>query len=123
MDGQQFLVENARRKARVDALVVEQLKEIFLFARAAAGDDGHIHPGSDRVQHLEIEAGADTIGVNAVQADLPRAMRHAPADPVQRIPAGILAPALGEHPELAVHPLHVRREHRTDCRISGPPPE
>ena len=31
MDGQQFLVENARRKASVDALVVEQLKEIFLF--------------------------------------------------------------------------------------------
>lgn len=30
MDGQQFLVENARRKASVDALVVEQLKEIFL---------------------------------------------------------------------------------------------
>ena len=111
MDGQQFLVENARRKARVDALVVEQLKEIFLFARAAAGDDGHIHPGSDRVQHLKIEAGADTIGVNAVQTDLPRAMRHAPADPVQRVPTGILAPTLGEHPELAVHPLHVRREH------------
>ena len=38
-------------------------------------------------------------------------MRHAPADPVQCIPAGVLAPALGEHPELAVHPLHVRREH------------
>ena len=120
MDGQQFLVENARRKASIDALVVEQLKEIFLFARAAAGDDGHIHPGSDRVQHLEIEAGADTIGVNAVQADLPRAMRHAPADPFQRVPAGILAPALGKHPELAVHPLHVDvyKRQLTGCSAS-----
>ena len=36
---------------------------------------------------------------------------HAPADPVQCIPAGVLAPALGEHPELAVHPLHIGREH------------
>ena len=68
-------MEDARRKARVDAFMMEQLEEVFLFARAAAGDDGHIHPGSDRVQHLKIEAGADTVGVNAVQADLPRAMR------------------------------------------------
>ena len=37
MDGQQFLVENARRKARVDAFMMEQLEEVFLFARAGPG--------------------------------------------------------------------------------------
>ena len=35
-NGEQFLVEDARRKARVDALVVEQFQKIFFFACAAA---------------------------------------------------------------------------------------
>ena len=38
-------------------------------------------------------------------------MGSAPADPVQRIPAGILTPAFGEHPELAVHTLHICGKH------------
>ena len=110
-DGQQLLVEDARRKACVDALVVEQLQKVFLFACAAAGNDGHIHPRRNCIQHFQVEAIAHAVGVDAVQADLARAVVHAPADPVQCIPAGILAPALGEHPELAVHPLHIGREH------------
>ena len=32
-NGEQFLVEDARRKARVDAFMMEQLEEVFLFAR------------------------------------------------------------------------------------------
>ena len=36
-DTQQLLVEDARRQPGVDALVVEQLKKILFFARAAAG--------------------------------------------------------------------------------------
>ena len=97
-DAQQLLVEDARCQPGVDALVVEQLQKILFFARAAAGNDGDIHPGSHRVQHFKVEAVAHAVGVDAVQADLARAVGGAPADPVQRIPAGILAPALGEHP-------------------------
>ena len=44
-DTQQLLVEDARRQPGVDALVVEQLQKILFFARAAAGNDGNIHPG------------------------------------------------------------------------------
>ena len=91
-NGEQFLVEDARRKARVDALVVEQFQKIFFFACAAAGDDGHMHPRSHGVQHFEVEAVPHTVGVDAVQADLPGPVLGAPGDPVQRIAAGILAP-------------------------------
>ena len=63
------------------------------------------------VQHFQIKAIAHAVGVDAVQADLPGTVVHAPADPVQRIPAGVLAAALGEYPELAVHPFDIRREH------------
>ena len=69
MDGQQFLVEDARRKARIDPFVVEQLEEILFLARAAAGDDGHVHPGRHGIQHFQIKAGAAAVGVNA-QPDL-----------------------------------------------------
>ena len=31
--------------------------------------------------------------------------------PVQRVNAGVFAPAFGEQPELAIHPLDVRRKH------------
>ena len=104
-------MEDARGKTCIDALVVEQLQKVFLFACAAAGNDGHVHPRRNCIQHLKVEAAAHAVGIDAVQADLARAVVHAPADPVQCIPAGVLAPALGEHPELAVHPLHIGREH------------
>ena len=71
MDGQQFLVENARRKASVDALVVEQLKEIFLFAApplAMMGTSGNC-----------FRIFATTRGVSVLQAtfrmDAPESMR------------------------------------------------
>ena len=103
-------MENARRQARVDALVAEQLQKILFFARAAAGDDGHADPAGNGIQHLEIKAVPDTVRVNAVEADFTRAVVHGPCDPVQRVPARILAPALGKNAELAVHPLDVCRE-------------
>ena len=107
---EQLLVEDARRKARVDAFVVEQLQKILLFARAAAGDDGHMNPRRHSVQQLEVETVPHAAGVDAAQADLPRAVLGAPRDPVQRIAAGVLPPAFGKDPEPAVHPLDVRRE-------------
>ena len=77
MDGQQFLVENARRKASVDVLVVEQLKEIFHFWPAPPlAMMGTFTRATTASSISRSETGADTIGVNAVQADLPP--RHAP---------------------------------------------
>ena len=67
-------MEDARRKPGVDALVVEQLEEIFLFAGSAAGNDGHVHPCGHRVQHFEVKAAAHAVGVDAVQAHLARAV-------------------------------------------------
>ena len=109
-DGEQFLVENTGRKPSVDPLVAEQFEEILLFARAARGDDGHIHPGGHRVQHFKVKAAAHPVGVDAVEADFPRAVAGAPGDPFQGIPAGVLPAALGKDPELPVHPLDVGRE-------------
>ena len=53
-DTQQLLVEDARRQPGVDALVVEQLQKILFFARAAAGNDGDIHPGIHAAQKPEV---------------------------------------------------------------------
>ena len=100
-------MEDARRKAGVDAFMMEQLEEVFLFARAAAGDDGDIHPGRHGVQHLEVEAVPDTVSVDAVETHFACAVVHAPFDPFQRVPASVFAPALGKDAELAVHPLDV----------------
>ena len=69
-----------------------------------------MHPRGHGVQHFEVEAVPHTVGVDAVQADLPGPMLGAPGDPVQRIAAGILAPTLGKDAELAVHPLDVGGE-------------
>ena len=104
-------MKDAGGKACVDALVVEQLEKIFFFACAAAGNDGHVHPCRHGIQHFQVKAIAHAIGVDAVQADLTGAVVYAPGYPVQRIPAGVFAAALGEHPELAVHTLHVGGEH------------
>jgi hypothetical protein len=45
--------------------------------------------------------------------DLPRAVLRAPDGPLQRVAAGILAAALGEHAERAVHALYVHAESTT----------
>ena len=63
-----------------------------------------------RVQHLEVKAVPDTVGVDAVEAHFACTVVHAPFDPFQRVPASVFAPALGKDAEPAVHPLDVGGE-------------
>ena len=61
-------------------LVVEQLQKILFFARAAAGNDGDIHPGGHRVQHFKVEVFSWTITAAAEIIYFIRIYRQATVD-------------------------------------------
>ena len=89
----------------------EELRKVLHLPRAAAGNDGDIHPGSQRVQHFKVKALLHAVGVDGVQHDLSRAVPNAPDGPLHGVQAGILPAALGEDVELPVHALDVHGEH------------
>ena len=92
-------------------VIAEQLKEILLFACAAGGDDGHGTACGHGVQQLQIKAVLHAVSVDGVHDQLARAVFDALLQPVQRVDACVLAPALGEQHEFAVHTLNIGGEH------------
>ena len=79
-------------------------------ARAAAGDDGHVHPVGQGVQQLQVKAGLHPVGVDAV-ATISPAPSGRPAPPSSerqcRCPPG----RPGQTDEPARHPLDIHAEH------------
>ena len=90
---------------------MEQVDEVLYTSRAARGDDGDVHRVADRAEHLHVKALPDAVGVDGVHHHLPRAVADTALDPLDGLHARVLAAALGEHAELAVHPLDIGRQH------------
>ena len=105
-------MEDRRGKPRVHARQrLKQLDKIVDAARAARGDDGHLHDLAHPREHFKVEALLHAVGVDGVEHDLPRPALNAAADPFDRLHAGVFAAAPGEDAEDAVHALDVGREY------------
>src|SRR5262249_48813189 len=63
-------------------------REVLDGARAAAGDDGHVHRGTDGPDHLQIEAGLGAVGVHRVEQDLADTELGATDRPFDGVDAG-----------------------------------
>ncbi len=85
----------------------EELDEVVDAAGATGGDDRDVHDVADRLQHLEVEAVLDAVGVDGIEHHFPGAVVDTAADPLDAVHAGVLPAALGEHVEGPVDPLHV----------------
>ena len=106
-------VEDRRGQTGIYCRVIaEQLKEILFFACAAGGDDGHGAACGHGVQQLQIKAVLHAVGVDGVHDQLACAVFDALLQPVQRVNAGVFAPAFGEQLELAMNKwLKILSEH------------
>ena len=102
---------DAASPALTSGTLPEELREIRRAARAAGGDDRDAHALADRLEHLQVEAALDAVRVDGVHDHLARAHVHALPYPADGLDARVVAPAAGEHAELAVHALHVHGEH------------
>lgn len=86
-------------------VVQEQLLEVIHLASTAGSDDGYSTALGHGVQQLQVKAVLYAVRVNRVDNQLARAVFHAMLQPVQRVNAGVFAPAFGEQLELAIHRL------------------
>ena len=101
-------MEDAGGEARVDVRDgFEEFDEMVDAAGAAGGDDRDVHDVADRLQHLEVEAVLDAVGVDGIQHDFPGAVVDTAADPFDAVHTGVFPAALGEHVERAVDALDV----------------
>ena len=107
-------MEDGRGQPGIHSRVVaEQLQKVLPFAGTAGGNDGYGAAGGHGIEQLQIKAVLDAVRVNGVYDQFPRAVFYALFEPVKGIHAGVLAPALGEQHESAVHPLDVSGKHNT----------
>ena len=104
-------MEDGGRQARIDFRnLPEQIHEVLNRTGAAGSNHRNIDCVFHRPEHFQVEALLHSIGVNAVYHDLPGAVIHTPADPIDGVHAGVVPAAPGEHREPAVRPGHIHRQ-------------
>ena len=96
-DGELAEVEDARCKHRRRAAFGDAVGEVLQVADAARGDHRHRHRVADRTRQGKVEAFAGAVAIHAGEQDLAGAQGCDPPGPVNRVEAGGLASAMGEH--------------------------
>ena len=105
-------VEDGRRQPGIyGGVIAEQLHKVVHLTCAARGNDGHRAPRGHGVQQLQIEAVLHAVGIDGVDHQLTCTVFDALLQPIQRIDAGVLAPAFGKQHKFAVHTFNIGGKH------------
>src|ERR1700683_748370 len=82
-------MQHARGKRRIDARLLECLREVRQGARAAGSDQRHLTDGAHRTQLRDVVTLPDAIASHAVENDLPGAACLHLAHPLQGVSTAV----------------------------------
>ena len=110
-------MEGPGGQARAHTGDPEGLGEVLHRPRPPGGDDRDAHDPAHGLEHRQVEAAPDAIGIDAVQDDLPGAQLLPQTGPLQGVPPRVRLPALREHAVDVPHPAHVHRQHHAPAAV------
>ncbi len=101
-------MENGRGETGIySGQCFEQRGKMLHITRTAGRDNRNINNTADRIEHFEIKATLDAVGIDGIENHLTCSVINAAFDPRNGFHTGIFTTALGEHTEYTVHTLDI----------------